>query len=50
MQAIVFLFLLGTSLNVLNTHPHNQADVLASLNQQLNHPVIEAADYSKLNK
>lgn len=50
MPVILMVLLLGTAVNVANTHPHNFADVKASVLQQVKHPVISAADPSKYNK
>lgn len=42
MFAIQLVFLIGTIFNVLNTHPHNVADVKAALVHQYMHPAISA--------
>ncbi len=42
-MGIIFLvFLIGTSINVANDHPHNMADVHASILKQIEHPVLGA--------
>lgn len=50
MTALLFVLLFGTSVNTLNDHPQNFADVQASVLKQLQHPVVSPADPSKYNK
>lgn len=49
MFAIPLVFLLGTTLNTLNDHPHNYTDVKASIIRQIEHPTI-SADFKNLNQ
>ncbi len=46
---IALVIILGLSLNVANTHPHNIQEANAALLKQFTNPVI-VADYSHLNK
>ncbi len=39
MHVILIVLLLGTGINVANDHPHNAADVKASIVKQIEHPV-----------
>ena len=50
MTAILFVLLLGTATNAYNGGAKTPEDYLQSAKQQITHPKIEAADYSKLNQ
>lgn len=50
MHLIILVFLLGTAVNVANTHPHSKDDVRSAIVKQFTHPIIEPFDASKLNK
>lgn len=43
MFGILLVLMLGTGINVANTHPHDFADAKAALLQQVEHPVIATA-------
>lgn len=50
MQGLIFVFIIGSALNGLNAHPKNLPEFNAAVLNQLNHPSVSAADYSKLNQ
>lgn len=50
MLAILFVLVLGTAVNAHNGGAETLGDFINSAEQQIKHPVITPADYSKLNQ